>query len=1478
MSAASVNVAFAAAQGAGDLSVVMVGWNDTTAQVASVTDSKGNAYHLAIGPGAVAGVLSQSIYYASNIAAAAAGANTVTVTFTQAAQFADIRILEYRGVDPAAPLDVAIGATGNSGTSSTAAVTTTNASDVLVAGNMVATNTRGSGTNFTRRLITSPDGDIAEDRIVTAVGAYSASAPLNGSGPWVMQMVAFKAAGSTPPPPDTQPPSAPSGLAATASSTGIDLSWTAATDNVGVTAYLIERCAGAGCAGFTQVGTTPGPAFSDGGLTAGTSYSYRVRATDAAGNLGVYSNVASATTPAAATIPTFVQGNFATPQSASSAVTAAYTAAQRAGDLNVVAVGWNDATSHVVSVSDGAGNAYAPAVGPTVLAAGLSQSIWYASGIAASAGGNTVTVRFDAAAQFVDLRILEYSNVAAASPVDATAAGTGSSATSATPSATTTSAQDLLVAANMVQTLTSGPGPAWINRMITSPDGDIAEDWVVASPGTYTASAQLASSGGWVMQMVAFKAAGALPPPPDTQPPTAPTGLAASAFSSTRVDLSWAASTDNVGVIGYIIEGCTGAGCTVFAQIGTSAATSFSNTGLTAGTSYSYRVRATDAAGNLSAASGAATATTPSPDTQPPTAPAGLSASASGTQVSLSWTASTDNVGVTGYQIERCSGAGCATFAQVGTSASASFIDGSVSAGATFGYRVRASDAAGNLSAYSNVASVTTTASTTPPAFVQGNAAAPQSPSSTVTVAWPAAQKAGDLDVVVVGWNDATSHVTSVSDAGGNAYALVAGPVVLAVGLSQSVYAAPGIAAAAAGALVTVRFDAPATFADVRILEYSGIVASNPVDGTAAGSGSSATSITPAVTTTNTLDLLVAANMVFTATGSAGSGFTSRIITSPDGDIAEDRVVTAAGSYASSAALNASGPWVMQLVAFKGSGVPAAPDTTPPAVTVTAPFAGATVAGATTVTVTATDTESGILAVQLLVDGNPAGVPDIASPFSFTLDTAKYPNGAHTVGATAWDGARNAATAAAVSVTFNNATPGNPAATGLWSGTVQTPIVSVHQALAPGGHIVMWDGQSFGGDARVWDYLTSSFAGAAAPVNLFCSAHEQMGDGRIFVAGGHGGGAHVGITAGNIFDPVTRVWTVLPDMSFPRWYPTATALPDGRMLVVGGESSCNQCNVQTPEVYNPLTNAWTQLTSAQMSFPYYPHVFVLPDGRVFVPSAGREPMVSQMLDATLHSWTAVGGPAVDGGSSLMYQPWKFLKSGTSVDPDLTRRTSVATAYVLDLTQPSPTWRQVPGMTFARAYHTLTSLPDGNVLVTGGGPSTAATDTGNAILTAELWSPSTETFTRLGNMTSPRLYHSSALLLPDGRVAILGGGRFDDLTAPTDQFNAEFYSPPYLFKGPRPAIASAPATLAYGQPFTVQTPDAARIASVAMIRFGSVTHDINMGQRFLPLAFTAGSGGLFVTAPVDRNLAPPGNYMLFIVDTNGVPSVAATVHF
>ncbi len=502
-----VAATFSALQTPGNLNVVIIGWNDTTTTVGSVADTAGNLYTLATGPTKQSGNATQAIYYAKGILADNDLTNTVTVTFNVPAAYPDLRILEYAGADQTNPLDAAAGASGTSSTASTS-VTTTNANDMIVAGDYIQSSTPNGGAGFTVRMITQPNSDLVEDKGVTTTGTYASAAPLSSSGYWVMNAAAFRAASG---PPDTQPPTAPTNLSASAvSATQINLSWTASTDNVGVTGYKVEQCQGSACSNFAQVGTTSGSTttYSATGLTAATSYSYRVRATDAAGNLSNYSNTASATTqtgppPSVA----FVQGTYNAPQGNAPSVAATFTGAQAAGDLNIVVIGWNDTTATVKTVTDSKGNAYTLAAGPTQLSGIATQSIYYAKSIAgAAANANKVTVAFNGSAAYPDLRILEYSGAPATNPIDAVGGASGTSATaSATLTTATTNANDLILAADYIQTTTPGPGSGFTTRMISQPDSDLVEDKNVTATGTYTGTAPQSGSGYWVMQVVAIK-------------------------------------------------------------------------------------------------------------------------------------------------------------------------------------------------------------------------------------------------------------------------------------------------------------------------------------------------------------------------------------------------------------------------------------------------------------------------------------------------------------------------------------------------------------------------------------------------------------------------------------------------------------------------------------------------------------------------------------------------------------------------------------------------------------------------------------------------------------------------------------------------------------------------------------------------------------------------------------------------------------
>jgi hypothetical protein len=546
-------------------------------------------------------------------------------------------------------------------------------------------------------------------------------------------------------------------------------------------------------------------------------------------------------------------------------------------------------------------------------------------------------------------------------------------------------------------------------------------------------------------------------------------------------------------------------------------------------------------------------------------------------------------------------------------------------------------------------------------------------------------------------------------------------------------------------------------------------------------------------------------------------------------------------------------------------------DATPPTVSVTSPAAGTFVSSTISVAASASD-NLGVAGVQFQLDGANLGAEDTTAPYSISWNTTTTTLGPHTLTAVARDAAGNRTTSLAVSVNVISST--DPSFVGQWSAPFELGVVAVNMALLHTGDILMFSGTfATTGPERLFNPATGTFSDVPlGRTNLFCAGHSQLSDGRLLVIGGHEPeNGLLGSREVNIFDPVSQSWTPAASMADPRWYPTATTLADGRVLALSGGTTCLTCIADTPEVYNPVTNSWTRLTGARLAFPYYPFSYLLPDGRVLNAGANEQPVATRALNVATQTWTMIDPVVVDGHSSAMYRPGQILKSGTATDSGQTG-TAAATAYVIDMNQPSPTWRQVASMANARAFHNTTILPTGDVLITGGGTRRDGYDGSFAVRDAELWSPATETWRTLSRANLPRLYHSGALLLPDGRVLIAGGGNDGPAVNYT---RGEFFSPPYLFKGPRPSIASAPGELGYGLTFVVDTPDAASITAVSLIRPGAVTHGFDEAQRFMNLNFTREGGSLVITGPQNANLAPPGYYMLFLV-AGEVPSTAAFV--
>jgi hypothetical protein len=239
----------------------------------------------------------------------------------------------------------------------------------------------------------------------------------------------------------------------------------------------------------------------------------------------------------------------------------------------------------------------------------------------------------------------------------------------------------------------------------------------------------------------------------------------------------------------------------------------------------------------------------------------------------------------------------------------------------------------------------------------------------------------------------------------------------------------------------------------------------------------------------------------------------------------------------------------------------------------------------------------------------------------------------------------------------------------------------------------------------------------------------------------------------------------------------------------------------------------------------------------------------------------------DYGSAAIYDG-KVLFSGGGDPP-------TKSVELIDLNAPAPTWIGVSPMQFVRRHHKFTLLPDGQVLVTGGTSSSGFNEAPAAVLEPEIWDPQAGTWSTIAPMLAKRLYHSTALLLPDGRV-LTGGGGQPSSAGEVDQRNIEIFWPPYLFRGPRPVISGAPRVVTYGDKrFLVQANDVASIAKVTLIRLASVTHAFDQNQRLVNLTFAAVPGGLDVVVP-NANVAPPGHYMLFIMNRAGVQSVASIV--
>jgi galactose oxidase len=436
-----------------------------------------------------------------------------------------------------------------------------------------------------------------------------------------------------------------------------------------------------------------------------------------------------------------------------------------------------------------------------------------------------------------------------------------------------------------------------------------------------------------------------------------------------------------------------------------------------------------------------------------------------------------------------------------------------------------------------------------------------------------------------------------------------------------------------------------------------------------------------------------------------------------------------------------------------------------------------------------------------------------------------------------------------------------PQEEGRWSPPLAWPLSAQHVHLLPDGRVMFFGERA--GRAQVphlWEPSSDLFTPLPPPpFNVLGAGHAYLPDGRLLITGGQAE-ARVGEARAVLFNPVTGSWEPAPDMNGKRRYPTNTTLPDGDVLVLSGDTAGPGEANAVPQRWASGTQSWWTLATAGRKLPHSPRMFLAPNGKLFFAGAWRS---SLWLDPTgTGTWFGATRTLGVGRSygGAVYLDGKVLVVGGGDPP-------TDAVELIDLNQPSPTWTPQRPLSTARRHHNTTLLPDGTVLVTGGTRAGGFDDRQGAVLQAELWNPETGQWRSLASEHVYRGYHSTAVLLPDGRVLSAGGN---------GEASAELFEPPYLFQGPRPTLQEAPDTLLPGTAFPVRTPDAAQIKKVTLLALGSSTHAFDQNQRLLTLTHTVVDGGLLVSAPGSNLLAPPGPYMLFLVNEAGVPSVARRV--
>ena len=454
---------------------------------------------------------------------------------------------------------------------------------------------------------------------------------------------------------------------------------------------------------------------------------------------------------------------------------------------------------------------------------------------------------------------------------------------------------------------------------------------------------------------------------------------------------------------------------------------------------------------------------------------------------------------------------------------------------------------------------------------------------------------------------------------------------------------------------------------------------------------------------------------------------------------------------------------------------------------------------------------------------------------------------------------------------------------GEWSDVQSWPVIPVSTTLLPDGRIMannatnddLYTGYA---DVTLWDPIANTFSlidatqstFAEKSSEMFCAGFDLMPDGNLLIAGSEPNVGTVDNLNAERFDFREDRFSRVNDNAYYRYYPSMTTMPSGDMVTFAGT------NHAAPLEIFKFDGTWDELSDTQDTYlndyTYYAWGQTAPNGQLFYPGPDMD---MKYFDLRGEGEEIDLGPRDDMdrdyGSYALYDIGKILITGGA-------KPATNTTTLIDINGPSPIVTAGPSMSMPRRHGNLTILSDGTLLKTGGhtGSTHQSFEPEKAVYSAEIWSPETNQWTTVASMRVNRLYHSTAILLPDGRV--FSGGTGYPFELKHNQSNGEIYSPPYLFNSDgslaeRPSISSAPDSVGYDHNFTVDIDSNLPIEKVHLIKLGTVTHHQNFGQRLVPLTFEQHGNQLALSSPEGANIAPPGYYMLIAVDSDGRPSVA-----